>query len=98
MVAFDETITEKDVEIERLTARVPELEAGLARGSEVDPARSIHPPQPVRHIPVFVPACDGSAAETAVPTGVPMTPTSRRHGKAPPIGEFSGEDLGVPVG
>ena len=31
VVAFDDTITEKDEEIERLTARVAELEAGLAR-------------------------------------------------------------------
>ena len=38
VVAIDETITEKDAEIEQLTARVAELEAGLARASEVDPA------------------------------------------------------------
>ena len=38
VVAFDETITEKDAEIERLTARVAELEAGLAKASEVEPA------------------------------------------------------------
>ena len=28
-----------------------------------------------------------------MPTGVPVIPTPRRHGKTPPVGEFSGEDL-----
>ena len=93
VVAFDETITAKDAEIERLSARVAELEAGLARAPELDPARLVHPPPSTRHIPVFAPPSDRPAAETAVPVGVPMTPTSRRRGKAPPIGEFSGEDL-----
>ena len=84
VVAFDETIAEKNAESERLTARVAELEAGLARTSEVDPTQSIHPPPSTRHIPVLVPARYGSAAKTAVPTGVPMTPTSRRHGPVAP--------------
>ena len=43
IVAFDETITAKDAEIGRLTAKVAELEASLARASEVDPAGSTHP-------------------------------------------------------
>ena len=38
VVNFDKTITENNVEIERLTAWVAGLEAGLARASEVDPA------------------------------------------------------------
>jgi len=35
VVAFDETITEKDSEIELLTSRIAELEASLTRASEV---------------------------------------------------------------
>ena len=93
VVTFDETITEKDAEIKQLTARVAELEASLVKASEVDHTRPIHPLPSTHHLQVLVPARDGSAAETAVPTGVPMTPTSRRCGKATPIGEFSGEDL-----
>ena len=37
VAAFDETITAKDADIERLTARVAELEASSAGASDVDP-------------------------------------------------------------
>ena len=86
-VTFDETITETDAEIERLTARFAELEAGLAKAPEVDPSQLIHPPPLTHHIPVFVPAQDGSATETEVPVEVPMTSTSQCRGKPSPIGD-----------
>ena len=63
VVTFDKTITEKDAEIELLTAGAAQLEGGLARALEVETARSI-------------PAHNGSCAETAVRMRVLMTPTS----------------------
>ena len=39
VVAFDETITAKNAEIEWLTAKVAELEASLVRAPDVDSAR-----------------------------------------------------------
>ena len=92
VVAFDETITAKDAEIELLTARIAELEASIARASEVEPTR-LTLPQPSAHSVPVLPASDGLVAGSRVRAGVPVAPTSLRRGKAPPVREFSGEDL-----
>ena len=91
VLTFDESITEKDAKIVQLTARVAELEPGLARTLEVDPAQPIHPPPYTRHIPAYVPAVAQPQCREVGVMGtrlksltaaaedfklVPMTPTS----------------------
>ena len=90
MVAFDETITAKDAEIEQLTAKVNELEASLTRVTDVDPARLTRLPPLPHHTPISV---LGSDRPVPLPAGVPMAPTPAHRGKAPPVSQFSGEDL-----
>ena len=90
VVAFDETITSKDAEIERLTAKVARLEANLVRAPDVDSARVTHLPPLPHHTPVSV---LGSDTPVSLPARVPMVPTPARRGKPPPVGQFSGEDL-----
>ena len=85
VVAFDETITAKDAEIERLTAKVAGLEASLVRAPDVDSARVTHLPPLPHHTPVSVLDSD---RPVSLPARVPMVPTPARHGKVPPVGQF----------
>ena len=87
VVAFDETLTAKDAELEQLTAKIAELNRRLlGSATEVDSTRAIHPP------PVSGPIRTGAASLT-VPPEVRVPPAPLRRGKAPPVSEFSGEDL-----
>ena len=90
VVAFDETITAKDAEIECLTAKVAGLGASLVRAPDVDSARVTHLPPLPHHTPVSV---LGSDRPVSLPARVPMVPTPVHRGKAPPVSQFSGEDL-----
>ena len=81
VVAFNETITAKDAEIERVTAKIAGLEASLVRAPHVDSARVTHLPPLPHHTPVSV---LGSDRPVSLPARVLMVPTPARHGKAPP--------------
>ena len=94
VAAFDETITAKDTDIERLTVRVAELEARLPRASDVEPARvSTHPSLLPHTPPVPAPSSEILVATATVPTVVPEVSAPVRRGKAPPVSAFLGEDL-----
>ena len=97
VVAFDETITEKDSEIELLTSRIAELEASLTRASEVVPDRSV--PTPRASGARLPPTLPSALRTTVLPRdrppamGLPEHSGAPRRGKAPPVREFTGEDL-----
>ena len=94
VAAFDETITAKDTDIERLTARVAELEARLPEASGAEPARvSTHPSLSPHTPPVPAPSSETLVATATVPTVVPVVSVPVCRGKAPPVSAFSGEDL-----
>ena len=87
VAAFDETLSAKDDEIERLVARVRELEARSGRPLEVDPVTTT--PSPLASAPVS----RGLAVRLTVPMGTGAAPAPARRGKAPPVPVFSGENL-----
>ena len=87
VIAFDETIIAKDA---WLTAKVAELEASLVRAPDVDSAWVTHLPPLPHYTPVSV---LGSDRPVPLPAGAPMAPTPACCGKAPPVSQFSGEDL-----
>ena len=76
---FDEIVTSKDAEIERLKARIIELET-----SRVDPLSHRDSDRRVPPHPTTVALSPIAVTRTA--------PSAPRRGKAPPISEFTGED------
>ena len=90
VAGFDEAIVAKDAEIERLAARVAELEAKLAVVPNVGLAQPTHISPSTRHAPVPASSDDG---HISLSTRVPVEPTPTRRGRAPPVAQFSGEDL-----
>ena len=82
VVNFDEIITAKDSEMERLKARVSELEASLGRAPAGPATPAVRPPM------LEAGASDGPAP--LLPYAMRTTvSTPVRRGKAPPVG---GED------
>ena len=90
VAGFDEAIVAKDAEIERWATRVAELEAKLAVVPNVGLAQPTHISPSTRHAPVPVSSDDG---HFSLSTRDPGEPTPTRRGRAPPVAQFSGEDL-----
>ena len=82
---FDEIITAKDSEVDRLKARVSELEASLGCAPAGPATPAVRPPM------LEAGASDGSALLLPYATRT-MGSTPVRRGKAPPVNEFRGED------
>ena len=106
VVAFYETITAKDAEIERLLARVAVLEAPRGKGTTT--SSTTHTPTVplmhtsvvasptvhVRHPTVSLPSPRLSPHPSHVLGSVHVTrAASIRRGKAPPVSAFTGRDL-----
>ena len=96
---FDEAVTAKDAEIDRLKARIAELEASRVDSTAV-PALGMHVTEPasprvlaVGHSSTEAPPSPHSSGGTAAPVTVAGSSLTATHrGKAPPISEFIVED------
>ena len=99
LAVFDETVAAKDTEIQRLQQRIEELEA-VAPGAGV--RRTVVTPTTTPLSPTTTPLSLTTTpllpGRTLVDT-TPVSSTARtvtvRRGKAPPVGEFTAEDIEV---
>ena len=100
---FDETLVEKDAELERLQRRVAELEAAARVIPSFTPAHetlptiphTVAPHVPLATLPIVPPLAVGPTVPTISPTDPVTISTAVRRGKAPPVGEFSAENAEI---
>ena len=97
VASFDEAVVAKDAEIEQLKLKISGLEACSGGGAPAALTVPVtRPPISVSQPSLTRFAASGSVATESVP--IPLgAPTSACKGKAPPVNEFSGEDLECPL-